>query len=407
MGRALVVVIALAFGCATPPGAMTLGDGGLLHDAAVLPGDARALLHDAAAHPDANGAIDAGARDGGAHDAGHDAGPPPPPPDAWPGTNALLRPSSPMPCADPAVVSEDGAARVYYVYCTGMGHVWTTSDWVDFRDVRSSTTFDLAGMSANGRSMGSWWAPGVIYAPSVGYVMWVSVPDANATSGSNGWSSRSLAVLTSPSASGPWTFRALAIDAATDEMFIDPFPFLDADGSRYVFWKQYGGGVSSSIMGARVDAAWTGIVAGTRIELVHGYGGTGTWEDNVRENPAVWRDAAGHHHLIFSGGHWNDGSYATGHAISTCGPLCAGGWQMQSSGDRGIEQVVRAFGNPDFTHGGPGGAVFMNDHATDIIYAAAAHSRSGDTTRYLMRDRIAWQNRAPFVDTAGHAPVGF
>jgi hypothetical protein len=317
-----------------------------------------------------------------------------------------------MPCADPAVVSEDDARRVYYVFCTGMSHVWTTSNWVDFHDVRSSTTFDLGGMSANGRHIGSWWAPGVIYTPALHrYVMWVSVPDASATDGANGWTARSLAVLTAASPTGPWTFRGLAADAGANEMFIDPFPFVDADGGRYVYWKQYGGSLSSSIMGARVDAAWTGIAPGSRMEVMNGYGGTGTWEDNVRENPAVWRDGSGNHHLIFSGGHWRDDTYATGHALSTCGALCpssrSGGWHMVSSRDRGVLQVVSALHHPDFTRGGPGGAVFMNDRATDIVYAAAAHSRSGDTTRFLMRDHVSWQHGAPFVDTSGHQPVGY
>jgi hypothetical protein len=130
----------------------------------------------------------------------------------------------------------------------------------------------------------------------------------------------------------------------------------------------------------------------------------------LHENPAVFRDASGRHHLLFTGGHWRDGTYATGHAISTCGPLCpsssSGGWHMQDSGDRGILQVVRAFGSADFTSGGPGGAVFMNDRGDDIVYAAAARSRSGDATRHLMRDHVARQHAAPFVDTAGHRPVG-
>ncbi len=412
-----IVSLALALGCAGPTSATPRIDAAAQTDGAAPASDAGRAPRDADVHEtDASPAQDAGAHDAGhdasTHDAGHDAGLPPPPTDMWPGTHALLRPSSPMPCADPAVVSEDDARSVYYVFCTGMTHVWTTSDWVEFHDVRASTSFVLTGMSSNGAHMGSWWAPGVIYAPALRrYVMWVSVPDASAIDGANGWTARSLAVLIAPSPAGPWTFHGLAADAGADQMFIDPFPFVDADGGRYVYWKQYGGSLSSSIMGARVDAAWTGIVAGSRMEVMNGYGGTGTWEDNVRENPAVWRDGSGRHHLIFSGGHWRDDTYATGHAISTCGPLCpsstSGGWHMVDSGDRGILQVVRAFHHPDFTHGGPGGAVFMNDRATDIVYAAAAHSRTGDTTRFLMRDHVSWQHGAPFVDTSGHEPVGY
>jgi hypothetical protein len=351
------------------------------------------------------GAIDAPATDSAVADAAiKDSGPPAP-------TTALLRPDKPMPCADPAVVSENGASKVFYVYCTSMSHVWKTSDWISFSDVRSSVTFNLAGLSANGKEIGSWWAPGIVYSPALKkYVMWVSVPDADGTKGADGWDTRSLAVLTATSADGPWDYQALAIDAKSGEHFIDPYLFIDSDGLRYAYWKQYGGSVSSSIMGARIDAAWTGRVAGTTMEVMNGYGGMGTWEDNVRENPAVVRDAGGRYHMIFSGGHWFNDTYATGHALSSCGPLCpsssTGGWHMVDSGDRGILQVVRSIGNPKFANGGPGGAVFVDDSAKQIVYAAAAKG-AGDKTRYLMLDDVKWAKNAPFVDTAGHEPHGF
>src|SRR4051812_28459469 len=211
--------------------------------------------------PDA-GAPDSGTFDAGSPDAGvADAGTPVP-------TTALLRPNNPMPCADPAVVSEGGANQLFYVYCTSMSHVWKTADWVHFSDVRSTVTFTLTGMSANGKTLGAWWAPGIVYSPALNqYVMWVSVPDAQATNTSTGWDSRSLAVLTSTSPAGPWTFRAIALDAAVGEHYIDPFLFIDHDGSRYVYWKQYGGGLSSSIMGASVNAAWTAVNSASQMEV--------------------------------------------------------------------------------------------------------------------------------------------
>lgn len=328
-------------------------------------------------------------------------------------TSALLLDGrNPMPCADPTVFSARNNNAVYFVYCTSMAHVWRTSDWVSFSDERRVTDFDLTGMSANGREIGSWWAPGVIFVPELDrYVMWVSVPAASATRTMDGWNARAMAVLTATTPTGPWVFREMAQTAGVGEHYIDPYLFRDSDGGRYVYWKQYGGGLSSSIMGARVSADWRSIVAGTRVEIMNGYGGAGTWEDNVRENPAVVRDpGTNRYHMLFSGGHWDDGTYATGHALSTCGPLCVtdpNGYRIVSSGDRGILQVVRAFGDADFAHGGPGGAEFQDGAARFIVYAAAARSARGDRTRFLMRDRVEWRNNAPFVDTAGHRPLGF
>lgn len=328
-------------------------------------------------------------------------------------TSALLLDGrDPMPCADPTVFSTRNNGNEWWVYCTSMAHVWHTSDWSSFTDERRMTDFDLTGMSANGREIGSWWAPGIIFVPELDrYVMWVSVPAASATRTADGWNARALAVLAATSPRGPWVFREMAQSAAVGEHYIDPFLFRDNDGRRFVFWKQYGGGLSSSIMGAQVAADWRSIVAGTRVEIMNGYGGPGTWEDNVRENPAVYRDpGTNRYHMLFSGGHWDDGTYATGHALSTCGPLCVSdpnGYRIVGSGDRGILQVVRAFGDADFAHGGPGGAEYQDGAARFIVYAAAARSARGDRTRYLMRDRIAWRNNAPFVDTAGHRPLGY
>ena len=385
-------------------------DGNTMLDA-ITPIDALDAAPDADMPADADVGIDVPATtdSGTPQDSGGpvDSGPTPQPTSAL-----LLDGTSPMPCADPTVFSQNGADNVFFAYCTSMSHVWRTSDWVNFSDQRSSTRFDLTGMSANGMEMGSWWAPGIVYAPDLSkYVMWVSVPAAGATRGTDGWDARALAVLIADSPTGPWIFRGMAQTAGAGEHYIDPFLFRDHDGRRYVFWKQYGGGIPSRIMGAAVDATWRTIVAGSRVEIMNGYGGPGTWEDNVRENPAVWYEATGdRYHLIFSGGHWAEDNYATGHALSTCGPLCvngAGSYHMVDSGDRGILQVVRTFNSPDFAFGGPGGAEFQDRAARYIVYAAAARSARGDHTRFLMRDRVQWQNGAPFVDTAGHNPLGY
>ena len=52
------------------------------------------------------------------------------------------------------------------------------------------------------------------------------------------------------------------------------------------------------------------------------------------------------------------------------------------------------------------GAVFQDDAAQELVYAAAAKSADGDSARYLMRDAIRWKNDAPYVDTAHHRPHG-
>lgn len=324
----------------------------------------------------------------------------------------LLNAGQPMACADPTVVSVRNEGEDFYVFCTGMLRIWHTTDWVTFEDVRPSTTFSLTGVGAQAQAINWWWAPSVTYdGASDSYVMWVSIPSEASTGTAGGTNARSLGVFTAEELTGPWSYEGDAITGAAMQMYIDPFLFRDHDGKHYVFWKHYGPGIGSLIAAAEVSADWHAIT-GSQVTIMNGYGGTGTWEDNVRENPSVHYDAAAdRYHMIFSGGHWAEGDYATGHALSRCGPLCVdgarGGWRMAASGDRGILQVVRANGHPSFTFGGPGGAEFQGVNARHIVYAAAARSGRGDRTRYLMRDRVEWQNAAPYVDTAGHQPLGY
>lgn len=311
---------------------------------------------------------------------------------------------APLACADPTVISTHDAGQTFYVFCTSMHHVWKTTDWTHFTDERASLTFAFGAMHPAGKQTGSWWAPSIAWdAAHARYVMWVSVLD----DGVHAMTTRSLAVFHAPDPLGPWTYAGLGIDAsASGQMLIDPMIFRDHDGQHYLYWKRYGGGLSSSIMGARLDASLTGTVASTHTEITHGYGGPGTWEDNVRENPAMWRHpTTGRYHLLYSGAHWADGSYATGHALSTCGPLC--GFDVSSTGQGGIPQVVQAKNDPHYAFGGPGGATWVEGKSgVFIVYAAASRSAHGDKTRYLHRDKISWFGHDPYVDTPHHEPSG-
>lgn len=310
---------------------------------------------------------------------------------------------APLPCADPTVFSQRNREATWFIYCTGMRHVYRTTDWAHFAELGPSLHYSLDGLSAAAQEIHSWWAPSVTYDPKTDrYVMWVSVVDSKG---------RSLAVLTAPAPDGPWTYRRIQKNAsAQGQMYIDPFLLRTRSGAKFLFWKQYGGGLASRIMGQRLDAYGTR-VTGTAKEIINGYGGKGTWEDDCRENPAVWEDPAnGSFHLLFSGGAWFNGTYGTGHAVSTCGPLCTSGtgsWEVRPSKDRNVPQVVQSNGMKDFAFGGPGGAEWRGKDGHVIVYAAAARSAEGDKTRYLFRERLSWSHGAPFVNRAGHHPRGF
>jgi hypothetical protein len=313
--------------------------------------------------------------------------------------------TTPLPCPDPAVFSEKNQGQVHYVYCTGLGRVWRTTDWNTFTDVRPSVSFNVGEMPAASQQLSKWWAPAVAYdAPRDRYILWVSVID-----GQNfAKETRSLAVFVSDTPTGPWIYRRTEKDAtAGGQMYIDPSFFRNSDGTYYLYWKQYGGGLLSSIMGAKLDAYGTNIVDGTEVEIIDGWGAAGAWEGNCRENPTVWQNAStGRWHMLFSGNAWFSGAYATGHAVSSCGPLC--GFTLKPTTDRGIPQVVQTKNLSAFSNGGPGGADWQGTAGTHIVYAAAHRSNQGDETRYLFRERVQWDSgNAPFVNQADHNPYGF
>src|SRR5262249_3166401 len=79
-------------------------------------------------------------------------------------------------CADPTVFSTHDQGNTNYVFCTGMRHVWKTSDWKTFTNERASLTFDFGAMPEKSKVSAQWWAPSVVYDRAHDrYVMWVSV----------------------------------------------------------------------------------------------------------------------------------------------------------------------------------------------------------------------------------------
>src|SRR5262249_16372503 len=151
--------------------------------------------------------------------------------------------NAPLACADPTVFSTRDQGNTNFVFCTGMGHVWKTSDWKAFTNERASLTFDFGAMADKSKVTAHWSAPTVVYDKAHDrYVMWVSVIDGQDFKDDT----RSLAVFHAPDPLGPWKFVALGDNASVNgEMLIDPMIFRDHDGTHYLYWKRYGGGLSS------------------------------------------------------------------------------------------------------------------------------------------------------------------
>jgi Glycosyl hydrolases family 43 len=94
---------------------------------------------------------------------------------------------------------------------------------------------------------------------------------------------------------------------------IDPHPFVDADRTTYLLWKADGNAIghASTLFSQRLRDDGLS-VQGQATRLLRN---DAEWEAPLIENPALLR-MDGRYVLLYSGGWWESGGYATGYA--TC-----------------------------------------------------------------------------------------
>ncbi len=151
--------------------------------------------------------------------------------------------------ADPAVIqAKDGW---WYAYSTadplrsgdepGIMHIARTRDFVDWD--YQGTVFDESNRPSWATATSGLWAPDVRYVDGQ-YVIYFTVTDTTLNTGDDS----AIGVATSPTPVGPWT--------PTDEPVVDPRPgnggflwtfdpamFTDVDGTSYLYYGSYNGGV--------------------------------------------------------------------------------------------------------------------------------------------------------------------
>jgi beta-xylosidase len=275
---------------------------------------------------------------------------------AW----SLYNPVYPRDFPDPFVLK---VGQTYYAYATnGNGS-----------NVQTATSRDLVhwkpGPDALPR-LGSWDFPGSTWAPEVArigrkYVLYYTA--------SSGTQCVGRAVATSPR--GPFVDsfkRALVCQKALGGS-------IDADPSGgYLYWKNDGNSIGrrTRIWAQKLSRDGLHLVGPRRAIEANG---NQAWEGGVVEAPEMLRHA-GRYYLFYSGGNYNDDSYAVGYA--TCqGPL---------------GPCVDAPENPILKTGcrahGPGHNTFAGPY---IVYHAwnPAH-----TKRQLWLSRLEWRNGKPHVD---------
>jgi beta-xylosidase len=177
---------------------------------------------------------------------------------------------------------------------------------------------------------------------------------------------------------------------------IDPHPFVDADGSAYLFWKADANAIGqrSTLFAQRLRSDGLALTGQPSALL----SADAAWEQPLIENPALVANGRSYV-LLYSGGWWESAGYAIGYA--TCAtPL---GPCTKATVDR---PLLATTGD----QAGPGGACVVSGPAGDQWLAyhawdAAAVGYGNEGARRLRFAALTWPDRRPVVDT-GAGPAG-
>jgi hypothetical protein len=290
---------------------------------------------------------------------------------------------------DPDVIRSGG---VYYAYTTnGRG-----------QHVPVLTSPNLASWSALGDALPSparWAVPGLGHTWSPGVAQFGGTFVMYYTAEVAATHDLCLSVATSAVPAGPFTDTSSGPLVCQSDLggSIDPQPFVDADGTPYLYWKSNSGRlpVPASIWAARLTADGLALASTPQHVLAQDQG----WEATV-ESPYMVH-TSGEYVLFYSGGLWNGAGYGVGYA------LCLGAFgpctKPQSA------PILHS----DALRLGPGGQSLVTDAFGNwwMAYAAwdgpASHySYSSGEFRSLWTAPVTFAGGAPQVQ-AGEAPEGY
>jgi len=239
---------------------------------------------------------------------------------------------------DPSFCAPDGGSPTvcYYAYTTNVYFnpvpVWRSTDLVHWHmagyDSNDADTFpdgtavDLSKFATWSAEAFDKWAPSVFQVGST-YVMWYAAR--------LGHGPHCLGVATATSPNGPFRDARLPICRDSQGGVIDPSPYTDTNGTRYLTFKTEGTpSQPPRIYSARLSS--DGISLQQEALLLERGGG---WELPRIEGPTLWRAASGLF-LFYSAGDWQTSSYVVG--VAKCGgPLgpCARVYATPVLGSRG------------------------------------------------------------------------
>jgi hypothetical protein len=290
---------------------------------------------------------------------------------------------------DPDIIRSGGT---YYAFTTG-SHL---------QNVPELTSPDLQSWTAIGDALPvlpSWasqgpghsWGPGVAQI-GARFVMYYTAQVASSHD-------QCLSVATAPVPTGPFADTSSGPIVCQSNLggSLDPQPFVDTDGTPYLYWKSNSGRlpIPAAIWVARLSPDGTALASSAQQVL----GQDQTWESTV-EAPFMVR-VGGNYLLFYSGGLWNGAGYGVGYA------LC------QSAFGACTKPLGAPILHSDQHRLGPGGESLVTDSSGN--WWMAYHAWDGPASHYSYRAgefRSLWVAPVSFSGTtpsvqAGEAPEGY
>lgn len=269
------------------------------------------------------------------------------------------------------MVAADG---VYYAYATNAGDL----------NVQVATSADLVRWTAGADALPvlpTWAARGRTWAPAVttadhGYVLYFAARDRRS-------GRQCIGLATGDAPSGP--FRPLDSHLVAQTELggaIDPYPFADDDGRRYLLWKSDGNarGLDTwihlqplSADGLRLEDAPTRLIRGDL-----------PWEGRLVEAPTLLK-RDGRYHLLYSANEYGGAAYAIGWAVADA-PL--GPYRKCP------EPIARTSLERGCVLGPGGQDVVSKDGRTWLVYHAWDRARA---YRAMNVDELTWDRGRPMV----------
>jgi beta-xylosidase len=297
---------------------------------------------------------------------------------ASPSASAAPTPVLEQDFPDPDVLQ---VGDTYYAYATQRPgpnqnlQIATSKDLKSWQLLEKDPLPELPAWATTGRT----WAPDVSKVGN-GYVMYFSAhsvdPDLQC-----------IGVARGTSPAGPFTnVGAKPLVCPADQGgAIDPASFVDADGTRYLIWKNDGNCCGKDTWLQLQKTSADGLsLAGPPVKLVKQ---DQAWEGDLVEAPTLVRQGS-QYALLYSANSYAGEKYATGYATAdkVTGPYRKAPQPLLSTSGSGILGP----GGQDVV-AGPGGATYLAVHGWD-----PAITRRG---MYLLP--LTWQGAQPVVRPAG------